>query len=140
MAFGRNQDGLMSEINVTPLVDVMLVLLIIFMVAAPMMIHGVDVSLPETTAAPVPSGDEDRLIVSVTAEQTVHINQTPVETSFLREKLASIMENRADRRVFLKADKSVPYGLVVNVMGEIKAAGVDQLGMLTKPVEKEERP
>ncbi len=135
MAFGRNQDGLMSEINVTPLVDVMLVLLIIFMVAAPMMIHGVDVSLPETTAAPVPAGDEDRLVISVTADQQVHINQTPVKASFLREKLAAIMENRADQRVFLKADKEVAYGFVVSVMGEIKAAGVDKLGMLTKPVE-----
>ncbi|MFP4040500.1 MAG: protein TolR [Desulfosudaceae bacterium] len=135
MAFGRNQDGLMSEINVTPLVDVMLVLLIIFMVAAPMMIHGVDVSLPETSAAPVPAGDEDRLVISVTADQQVHINQTPVKTSFLREKLAAIMENRADQQVFLKADKEVAYGFVVSVMGEIKAAGVDQLGMLTKPAE-----
>ncbi|MFO8047445.1 MAG: protein TolR [Desulfosudaceae bacterium] len=135
MAFGRNQDGLMSEINVTPLVDVMLVLLIIFMVAAPMMIHGVDVSLPETTAAPVPAGDEDRLVISVTADQQVHINQTPVKASFLREKLAAILENRADQRVFLKADKEVAYGFVVSVMGEIKAAGVDKLGMLTKPVE-----
>ncbi len=139
MAFGRDQHQMMSEINVTPLVDVMLVLLIIFMVTAPMMIHGVDVSLPETSASPVPSGEEDRLIISITADKKLHINKTAVKFSFLREKLAAIMENRTDQRVFLKADKEVPYGYVVSVMSEIKGAGVDQLGMLTKPVELADR-
>ncbi len=128
-------DRLMSEINVTPLVDVMLVLLIIFMVTAPMMIHGVDVSLPETAAAPVPTGEEDRLIISVDRDRGVYINTVKVEFSFLREKLAAIMENRSDRRVFLKADKDVSYGFVVSVMSEIKGAGVEKLGMLTRPEE-----
>lgn len=132
-------DRLMSEINVTPLVDVMLVLLIIFMVTAPMMIHGVDVSLPETSAAPVPTGEEDRLVISVDRDRRVYINTVAVEFSFLKEKLAAIMENRTDRRVFLKADKDVAYGFVVNVMSEIKAAGVEKLGMLTRSRETDRK-
>jgi biopolymer transport protein TolR len=132
-------DRLMADINVTPLVDVMLVLLIIFMVTAPMMIHGVDVSLPETTAAPIPTSEEERLVVSVDRDRGVFINTVAVDASFLREKLAAIMENRSDRQVFLKADKDVPYGFVVSVMAEIKAAGVEKLGMLTQPVERGKR-
>lgn len=129
------EDRLMSDINVTPLVDVMLVLLIIFMVTAPMMIHGVDVSLPETSAAPVPTGEEERLVISVDRDNHVYINTVPVEFSFLQDKLVAIMENRSDRRVFLKADKDVSYGFVVSVMSEIKGAGVEKLGMLTQPKE-----
>ena len=134
-----NDDRLMSDINVTPLVDVMLVLLIIFMVTAPMMIHGVDVSLPETSADPVPAGEEDRLVISVDRENRVYINTMLVEFSFLREKLVVIMENRTDRRVFLKADRDVPYGFVVNVMAEIKGAGVEKLGMITRPKETDKK-
>jgi biopolymer transport protein TolR len=129
----------MSDINVTPLVDVMLVLLIIFMVTAPMMIHGVDVSLPETSAAPVPTGEEERLVISVDRDRHVYINTVAVDFSFLREKLAAIMENRTDRQVFLKADKDVSYGFVVSVMSEIKGAGVERLGMLTRPVDNDKR-
>lgn len=132
-------DRLMSDINVTPLVDVMLVLLIIFMVTAPMMIHGVDVSLPETSAAPVPTGEEERLVISVDRDRHVYINTVAVDFSFLREKLAAIMENRTDRQVFLKADKDVSYGFVVSVMSEIKGAGVERLGMLTRPVDNDKR-
>ena len=132
-------DRLMSEINVTPLVDVMLVLLIIFMVTAPMMIQGVDVSLPETSAAPLPAGEEERLVISVDKDRHVFINTVSVEFSFLREKLAAIMENRNDRQVFLKADKDVPYGFVVTVMSEIKGAGVEKLGMLTRPTDDDKR-
>jgi biopolymer transport protein TolR len=130
-----NNDNLMSEINVTPLVDVMLVLLIIFMVTAPMMVQGVDVALPETSSAPIPTGEEERLVISVNREARVYINTVEVESSFLGEKLAAIMEHRKDRQVFLKADKDVPYGFVVGVMAEIKGAGVEKLGMLTQPAE-----
>lgn len=135
MTPGAQDNRLMSDINVTPLVDVMLVLLIIFMVTAPMMIHGVDVALPETSAEPVPAEDEDRLVVSVDREGRVFINTLQVDVSFLRDKLAAIVENSTDRRVYLKADKDVAYGVVVNVMAEIKAAGVEKLGMLTQPKE-----
>ncbi|MDY6905200.1 MAG: protein TolR [Thermodesulfobacteriota bacterium] len=139
IADNRNDAGggqLMSEINVTPLVDVMLVLLIIFMVTAPMMVHGVDVALPETSASAIPADEEDRLIVSIDGDQQLYINDMAIEFAFLSDKLAAIMENRTDRRVFLKADKDIPYGLVVGVMTGIKDAGVEKLGMLTKPAEE----
>jgi biopolymer transport protein TolR len=139
MKLDAKDDNLMSEINVTPLVDVMLVLLIIFMVTAPMMVQGVDVSLPETSAAPIPTGEEDRLVISVDRDSRVFINTVAVEFSFLGEKLAAIMENRKDRQVFLKADKDVSYGFVVSVMAEIKGAGVEKLGMLTQPADSDKK-
>ncbi|MFZ5563619.1 MAG: protein TolR [Thermodesulfobacteriota bacterium] len=139
MTGGGEQDRLMSDINVTPFVDVMLVLLIIFMVTAPMMVHGVDVSLPETAASPVVSDDEDRLIISVDRNRQVYINEMRVEFDFLREKLTAVLENRKDRKVFLKGDKDASYGFMMEVMSEVKAAGVEKLGMLTKPLEEEKR-
>ncbi len=139
MAFETGNDsGLMSDINVTPLVDVMLVLLIIFMVTAPMIIHGVDVSLPQASTTALSADTEDRLIISVKTGQEVFINDMPVTFSFLGEKLTKIMENRRDQRVFLKADKDIPYGFVVQVMAAVKNAGVEQLGMLTQPANSSE--
>ncbi|RLC29213.1 MAG: protein TolR [Deltaproteobacteria bacterium] len=132
---GDRDDRLMSDINVTPFVDVMLVLLIIFMVTVPMMVHGVDVSLPETSSAPVAVGTEDRLVVSVDRQGQIFINDKKVEYRFLRDKLAAILKYRKDRKVFLKGDKNNSYGFMMDVISEIKAAGVDKLGMLTKPVE-----
>jgi biopolymer transport protein TolR len=136
MAIETHSDRLMSDINVTPFVDVMLVLLVIFMVTAPMMMQGMDVALPEATAKPIVTQKEN-LVITVTKEQKVHINDFEVETDFLREKLSKILENRADKEVYFRADKSVPYGFVVKVMAEIKAAGVEKLGMVTVPVEEE---
>ena len=136
MAIESNADRLMSDINVTPFVDVMLVLLVIFMVTAPMMMQGVDVSLPEATAKPLVA-QKDNLIVTIDKDQQVHINDFAVDTDYLREKLSKILENRSDREVYFRADKSVPYGVVVNVMAEIKAAGVEKLGMVTVPMEED---
>lgn len=138
MALETNTDRLMSDINVTPFVDVMLVLLVIFMVTAPMMMQGVDVSLPEATAKPLISQKEN-LVVTINKEQQVYINDFAVEMDFLGEKLAKILENRADREVYFRADKEVSYGKVVKVMAEIKAAGVEKLGMITVPVEEDRR-
>lgn len=138
MAHGTNDDRLMSDINVVPLVDVMLVLLIIFMVAAPMMLQGVDVALPEATSKPLESQKEN-IVVTVNKEQQVHINDFVVEVDFLGEKLASILENRPDREVYFRADKEVPYGIVARVMAEIKNAGVEKLGMVTVPLEEDAR-
>ncbi len=133
---GNNQ--FMSEINVTPFVDVMLVLLIIFMVTAPMMVQGVDVDLPKATAKALKS-DEDRLIISVDQEMKVYINEQMVGVEFLSQKLSAILDNLGrDRTVYLKADKQVPYGVVVNVMSKIKMAGVESLGMITLPGEDDE--
>ncbi len=136
MALETNTDRLMSDINVTPFVDVMLVLLIIFMVTAPMMVQGVDVALPETSSEALPS-QQQVLIVTVDKDQGVHINDFKVDLAFLREKLSKILKNRKDREVYLRADKNVPYGLVAKVMAEIKAAGVKRLGMVTAPVQEE---
>ncbi len=138
MAVETNSDRLMSDINVTPFVDVMLVLLVIFMVTAPMMMQGVDVALPEATAKPLVAQKEN-LVVTIDKEQKVHINDFEVDTTFLREKLAKILENQPDREVYFKADKEVPYGKVALVMAEIKGAGVKKLGMVTVPVEEQQR-
>jgi len=138
MAMETNTDRLMSDINVTPFVDVMLVLLVIFMVTAPMMMQGVDVALPEATAKPLVSQKEN-LVVTINKEQQVHINDFAVETDYLRDKLSNILKNRSDREVYFRADKDVPYGIVAKVMAEIKAAGVEKLGMVTVPVEEDRR-
>jgi biopolymer transport protein TolR len=138
MAIDTQSDRLMSDINVTPFVDVMLVLLVIFMVTAPMMIQGVDVALPEATAKTLVA-KKDNLVITIDKEQQVHINDFAVEMDFLRDKLAKILENRTEREVYFRADQAVPYGFVVKVMAEIKAAGVEKLGMITVPVEEEQR-
>ncbi|MGA9537793.1 MAG: protein TolR [Desulfobacterales bacterium] len=138
MTSGGNNNSFMSDINVTPFVDVMLVLLIIFMVTAPMMTQGVDVALPEATAEPLPA-EKEQLIISIDNKATVFINDVPVTVDDLNEKLKRIMSNRSDREVYLKADKDIPYGTVVRVMSEIKLAGVEKLGMVTIPPTKEEK-
>jgi len=122
----------MSDINVTPFVDVMLVLLIIFMVTAPMMIEGVAVNLPQTTAKSVKTS-EDPLILTVTKEGGIFLERTEIKPEDLENKLKSIMKYREDNEILLKADKEVLYGFVVQVMAGIKRAGVDKLGMVTEP-------
>lgn len=132
MQFGSGNGPFMSEINVTPFVDVMLVLLIIFMVTAPMMVQGVDVDLPKATSTAL-KGSEERLVISIDDELNVFINEQVVSVEFMTQKLAAILENFDEKNVYLKADKRVPYGIVVNVMSKIKKAGVDSLGMITLP-------
>ncbi len=132
MNVGNSNRRFMSDINVTPFVDVMLVLLIIFMVTAPMMIQGLDVSLPTATAEPL-TADEDPLIISIDQSSQIFISDFKVTAEFLREKLSAILKGRSDRAVYLKADKEVAYGTVVQVMSEIKGAGVEKLGMVTEP-------
>jgi biopolymer transport protein TolR len=127
----------MSDINVTPFVDVMLVLLIIFMVTAPMMVQGVDVDLPKATSKAL-KGGEDRLIISVDEESKVYINEQVVSVEFLTKKLSAILENFDKKNVYLRADKKVSYGIVVNVISKIKKAGVDSLGMITLPDTEDE--
>jgi len=134
VTLGGNNKEFMSDINVTPFVDVMLVLLIIFMVTAPMMIQGLNVDLPEATAKPLES-EKEHLIITVDKDSRVFINDFQVTVDFLREKLEKILQGRTDREVYLKADKNIPYGIVVQVMAEIKAAGVEQLGMVTDPTD-----
>jgi biopolymer transport protein TolR len=126
--------SLLSEINVTPLVDVMLVLLIIFMVTAPMMMQGVDVDLPQTAAKALNSKHE-QLIISVSKKGEVYVDRYKVAVPELGEKLARICESKPGCEFYLKADRTVPYGLVVEVMAEVRRAGINTLGMVTQPPE-----
>jgi biopolymer transport protein TolR len=136
MTSGGNNGQYMSDINVTPLVDVMLVLLIIFMVTAPMLIQGLDVSLPEATAKPLES-EKEHLIITINKDNQILINDFQVTIDFLQEKLEKILQGRSDREVYLKADKDISYGMVVRIMSEIKSAGVENLGMITEPADLE---
>lgn len=136
MTSDGNSDRLMSDINVTPFVDVMLVLLIIFMVTAPMMVQGVDVSLPEATSKPLES-EKEPLIITINKNNQVFINDYQVSIGFLQEKLKKVLETRMDREVYFRADKDIPYGMIVQVMSEIKEAGVDKLGMVTIPIDSD---
>jgi biopolymer transport protein TolR len=138
MALGSESDRLISDINVTPFVDVMLVLLVIFMVTAPMMMQGVDVALPETTSQPL-AAKKENLIVTINNQNQIFINTYQVEIDFLQDKLNKILEGRDTREVYLRADRDVSYGFVVRVMAEIKAAGVDKLGMVTEPIPEKKK-
>ncbi len=138
MTSGDNHSNLMSDINVTPFVDVMLVLLIIFMVTAPMMMEGVNVSLPEATSKPLVS-EKKPLIVNIDSENRIFINDFKITVDGLGEKLNKILDGRKDREVYLKADKDISYGMVVRVMSEIKGAGVEKLGMVTIPINDTKR-
>ncbi|NTV05530.1 MAG: protein TolR [Chlorobiaceae bacterium] len=131
---------LMSDINVTPFVDVMLVLLIIFMVTAPMMTHGVKVETPQTTHEKM-DVDDKSLVISIDASRRVFINQYQLNASEVREKLPTILDVKQTGEVFLKADKSLPYGLVMDVMAQIRDAGIEKIGMVTEPaaVTREDR-
>lgn len=132
MAFDSGSRGsLVSQINVTPLVDVMLVLLIIFMVTAPIIQQGVQVSLPKVKAAALP-GKEEQFIVSITRDREIYLNDTRMTADALTEKLTAIARERPDREVFIRADEQVPYGDVIKMMGAIKAAGIDNVGMVTE--------
>ncbi len=138
MSHTSESDRLMSDINVTPFVDVMLVLLIVFMVAAPMMIEGVEVSLPQATSKPMET-EQEQLIVSVNKEGKIYLNDYEVVLTELEERLALIVRGQPDREVYLRADKEIPYGVVVRVMSEIKNSGVERLGMVTEPQDLDEK-
>lgn len=122
----------MSNINVTPFVDVMLVLLVIFMVTAPIIQQGVEVNLPQAKAVPV-EGQEDPLIVTISRDGRVYLNDNEVTATELRTKLEAIRRLDAGKAVFLRADRDVRYGSVIAAIGEIKNAGIERLGMMALP-------
>ena len=127
----RRRSRPVAEINVTPFVDVMLVLLIVFMVAAPLLTVGVDVDLPKTAAGALPSESEEPLTVTLTAEGAIVIQTTEtLETEFLT-RLRGIAQERADDKVFLRADGAIPYARVMQVMGAMNAAGFGNIGLVT---------
>ncbi len=134
MAGGTQTQGRsMSEINVTPLVDVMLVLLIIFMVTAPLIQQGVPVELPKTRA-PTLDVHQDRVVLTVTREQRIYLGETEIPYAQLRAKMMENVKLRRDKEIYLHADRALPYGFVVDVMAIMKDAGVENLGMVTDPV------
>lgn len=129
----------MSEINVTPLVDVMLVLLIIFMVTAPMMQQGIAVAIPEAKGAPLEKEQQKQeIVISVSDKGNIFVNEIPVAETDLVEKIKTATKDSPTKEVYLRADKAVPYGTVARIMGELRSAGVANLGMITTP--KEEAP
>jgi biopolymer transport protein TolR len=132
----------MSEINVTPFVDVMLVLLVIFMVTTPILYQGVDVNLPKTESRPMPSLDRERkVVVTLNGSGEIFIEKERYTLDQLRIEIRKLMaergKNLTDEDVFLRADTSVPYGTVVEVMSEIRNAGVQKIGLITEPVPSE---
>ncbi len=136
---GRGRRPLVADINVTPLVDVMLVLLIIFMVTAPMMTQGLDVELPETTGKALPQKEEP-IVISIAASGAIQVDRVSVDLRLLAQELARLAEGGGSRRpVFLKADKKVAYGVVAQVMAAVKEAGFDELGMVTQPADRGQR-
>jgi biopolymer transport protein TolR len=122
----------LSEINVTPFVDVMLVLLVIFMVTAPMMLQGVDVDLPETTTQPLRVKDEP-LILTVKKDGKFYVGRKEIPVAVLQKKLEAIFEGRDSKEIFLRADEDAPYGVVVKALAAAREAGAKQLGMVTEP-------
>lgn len=132
---GDDERGMMAQINVTPLVDVMLVLLVIFMVTAPMMQQGVQVNLPKADTKGM-NAQEDTVIVAVDRSGRTFINKDEVPAGDLRRRLTELFATRTKKEVFLKADAGVPYGEVVRAMADIKGAGIERLGMVTEPEQK----
>ena len=126
-----------SQINVTPLVDVMLVLLVIFMVTAPIIQQGVQVNLPQAKAGAIP-GKEEQLVVAVNRNGRIYLNDNSMTLSELGQKLRAIRGLQADKEVYLRADQDVRYGVVMKVVAEIKQAGIQRLGMVTRLPGEEE--
>lgn len=138
MGMYTNNRGMLAEINVTPFVDVMLVLLIIFMVTAPLMTQGVEVDLPQTRTVRSLPQDNEHLVLSINDKGEIYLDEYKVEFNELQGHLENLVKKQ-NKILFLRADKSVPYGDVVRVMGEIKAAGIDRMGVVAEPVEQKNK-
>ena len=121
----------LAEINIIPLVDVVLVLLLIFMLTAPMMYRGIDVNLPR--AATKPTAVEERMVLTVTRDQKIYLNDRPVALAALDGTLRDAFRSRSDRTLYLKADAALQYGVVVETMDRVRRAGIEKLGMVTEP-------
>ena len=132
---GRKELTALSDINVTPLVDVMLVLLIIFMVTAPMMLQGIDVNLPKAEAKQVEVKEEE-LVLTIGEGNKIFLNKQLIGIDRLGGKLGELIQKRGSKDLYLRADQKIPYGFVIKVMAEAKKAGVERLGMITEEEEK----
>jgi biopolymer transport protein TolR len=127
----RRIGSTLAEINIIPLVDVVLVLLLIFMLTAPMMYRGIDVNLPK--AAAKPTAVEERMVLTVTKDRTLYLNDKPVSLATLDSQLRDAFKARTDKTLYLKADAGLNYGSVVETMDRVRRAGIERLGMVTEP-------
>jgi biopolymer transport protein TolR len=126
----------LAEINVIPLVDVVLVLLLIFMLTAPMMYRGIDVNLPKTSGKP--TAIEERLVLTLTKDRHLFLNDRVLPLTVLEPRLRELLKGRTDKTIFIKADKELAYGYVVETMDRVRRAGVERVGMVTEPLAKRE--
>ena len=138
MDLGGAKGGVKSDINVTPLVDVMLVLLIIFMVTAPILQQGVAVDLPKVAAGPL-AGNEEQLVVNVAKTGQLYLNDTALTPDALTDKLRAIASARPDRQVYVRADQAASYGQVMRAMASVRDAGLTHVGLVTEPPPAEKR-
>jgi biopolymer transport protein TolR len=129
---GRRIGATLAEINIIPLVDVVLVLLLIFMLTAPMMYRGIDVNLPR--AAAKPTAVEERMVLTVTKEQGLYLNDRRITPTGLEDALRDAFRSRTDKTLYLKADAGLSYGAVIEAMDRVRRAGIERLGMVTEPV------
>jgi biopolymer transport protein TolR len=136
---GEDDDPVLADINVTPLVDVMLVLLIIFMIAAPMLHQGVEVALPRADATNLPMRVEDPLVVSIDRDGNVYLQESRVATEDLVERVSDQIKSRGDESVFLKGDREVPYGKIIEVLDILHRGGIVRVGMITERPPQEGR-
>lgn len=135
MKLNRDSKGPLSEINIIPLVDVMLVLLIIFMITAPMMQHGMNIDIPKVTTKPLPTKDEPQ-ILNITKDQRLVLNEKKLVVKDLKAAIQLLFSNKTTKEIYLRADKEVPYGFVVSCMGLIREAGVEKINIVTRPREE----
>jgi biopolymer transport protein TolR len=135
-AVGKGPRGYMAEINVTPFVDVMLVLLIIFMVTAPMLTQGVDVDLPKTRSVRTLPAGSDHLVLSIKRDGAIYLDEYNVPFEDLRNHLKNLVVSQ-NKQLYLRADKDVAYGVVVKVMGEIKSVGIEKLGIVAESADEQ---
>ena len=132
MSVGGDQGGVKSDINVTPLVDVMLVLLIIMMIVAPMLQKGVNVRLPEAANSSEKPETQDQTVLGIQADRSIYVNSTLVSMGDLRRKMEEALEPKTQRIVFIKADIDAPYGTVMEAMDELRASGIEDMGLITE--------
>ncbi len=133
MGGGSSNNGMMAEINVTPFVDVMLVLLIIFMVTAPLSITGVEMELPRADAPPLKPEDDEQMVLSVTAEEVYYINDLKLTLDEMKTKLTAIATANPDQQVFVRADGKLPYEKVLQLLAVAKDCGIPKVGLVTQP-------
>ena len=135
----NNNNRLLSEINVTPFVDVMLVLLVIFMITAPILYQGVDVNLPKASSEPIPSKSQKNIIVTINKEGKIYIEKEELTLRKLKARVKTLVRDSGkqtgEQEIFLRADKQVPYGIVMEVMSKIRSGGIEKIGLITEPLE-----